>query len=41
MTCPESFIQLLPNAQVPYQRNPMTMFAMTAMMMASQFTFPS
>jgi hypothetical protein len=41
MVCPESFIQLLPKAQFPYQSVPMTMFAMTAMTMASQFTFPS
>src|SRR3954466_4059225 len=41
MVRPVSCIQLLPKAQVPYQRKPMTMFATAAMMMASQFTFPS
>src|SRR4051812_16295783 len=39
--CPESCIQLFPKAQFPYQRNPMTMFASAAMMMASQFTSSS
>src|SRR3954471_19729992 len=39
--CPESCIQLFPKAQFPYQRNPMTMFATAAMMMASQFTSSS
>src|SRR5712691_13283346 len=38
---PASAIQLLPNAQVPYQRKPMTSAAIVATMIATQSTYPS
>src|SRR5712691_9868316 len=38
---PASAIQLLPNAQVPYQRKPMTIAAIVATMIATQSTYPS
>src|SRR2546428_13565076 len=41
MPRPASAIQLLPNAQVPYQRKPMTSAAIVATMIATQFTYPS